>query len=99
MLEDVRGQQQHIILEKALYVPSFKQDIFSVQAATGIGATVHFSKDSNHLMMPDGTIFDIQTKGKLNFFNNIASSKCSAHSVHEWHKLLGHCNLKDVVKL
>ena len=99
MLEDVRGQQQHIILEKALYVPSFNQDIFSVQGATGKGATVHFSKDSNLLMMPDGTIFDIQSKGKLYFYNKIATSKCSAHSVHEWHKILGHCNLKDVVKL
>ena len=37
------------MLENALYVPSYKQDIFSVQAATCKGASVSFTQNSAEL--------------------------------------------------
>ena len=38
---DGHGNVQTALLKNALYVPSYKQDIFSVQAATSRGATVY----------------------------------------------------------
>jgi len=47
-------------LENALYIPSYPQDIFSVQAATEKGSTVVFRPESAELITPDGTKFDIE---------------------------------------
>ena len=52
------------LLKNALYVPSYKQDIFSVHAAVSKGATVNFSPDNAKLLSPDGTAmvyFEFQT--------------------------------------
>ena len=45
---DVDGNVQKALLQNALYVPSYKQDIFSVQAATSRGATVSFHQIMQH---------------------------------------------------
>ena len=58
------------MLENALYVPSYKQDIFSVQAATCKGASVSFTQNSAELRAPDGTTFDIEKQDRLYFLNN-----------------------------
>ena len=44
LLYDVNGNSHYVKLENALYVPSYKQNIFSVQAATHNGASVNFSQ-------------------------------------------------------
>ena len=38
-LHDTKNNLHNVILENALYIPSFKQDIFSVQAATEKGVS------------------------------------------------------------
>ena len=99
LLYDVNGNPQNVTLKKALYIPSYKQDIFSVQAAIGNGASVNFSPNYAKLKAPDGTVFDIEKRGRLYYLNNTISSKSSTHSLEEWHKILGHCNKNDVLKL
>ena len=48
-------------------VPSYRQDIFSVQAATNKGASVNFTPYSVELRAPDGTTFGIEKQGRLYF--------------------------------
>ena len=44
-------------------------------------------------------IFKIEKQGHLYFLNSAVSSKKASHSLREWHEILGHCNVKDVLKL
>ena len=96
---DTKGNLQQVELKNALYVPSYKQDIFSVKAATERGATLTFTPHHAALKAPDGTEFKIQTRQKLYFLHNINSDKSGTHTLEEWHKILGHCNVRDVMKL
>ena len=98
-LIDNNGNKREGILENALYVPSFKQNIFSVQAATEKGASVEFGKDFAKLMNKDGTVFDIEKHSNLYFLNNVGSPKNASYSLKEWHQILGHCNLRDILSL
>ena len=59
-LHDVDSNVHKAILTNALCVPSYKQSICSVQAATSKGATLCFSCDDAHLLYPDGTEFKIE---------------------------------------
>ena len=98
-LEDNSGKIHEVMLKDALYVPSYKMNIFSVQAATEKGASVRFKSDSGQLISEDGTIFDISKNGRLYFLNNLITSDCREHDAQTWHQILGHCNLKDLLKL
>ena len=62
---DVKGKTHKALLKNALYVPFYKQNIFSVHAAGGKRATVNFSPDHAELVCPDGTQFKIEQEGKL----------------------------------
>ena len=64
-VQSLDGRSREVNLENALYIPSYQQDIFSVQAATEKRATVNFSPHSAELVAPNGTIFDIRKSGKL----------------------------------
>ena len=101
---DVNGNVHKAILTNALYVPSYKQSIFSVQAATSKGATLCFSCDDAHLLYPDGTEFKIEKSGKLYYLNRVVSSTMAKQNskikpLRDWHQILGHCNLQDVIAL
>ena len=98
-LHDNKGISHKVKLEEVLYVPSYNQNIFSVHAATEKGATVIFTPNYSELRAPDGTVFDIEKQGKLYYINNVNTGKKRTHSVEEWHKILGHCNVSDVCKL
>ena len=97
-LTDTNGCQCDIILKNALYVPSFTQNIFSVQAATARGADVKFGKTSAQLQS-HGTIFDIKKKGNLYFLNSSKDAKVSYYTLYEWRVILGHCNKADILNL
>ena len=99
LLYDVNGNAHKVSLHNALYVPSYKQDIFSVQAATEKGANVSFTPDFAELKAPDGITFDIQKRGRLYFLNSTVTGKGSTHTLEGWHKILGHCNVRDVLDL
>ena len=97
-LTDTNGRRRNVVLKNALYVPSFDQNIFSVQAATESGAEVAFGKTSAQLHS-HGTVFNIRKNGKLFFLNSSSDTKVSSHTLYEWHIILGHCNKADILKL
>ena len=37
--------------------------------------------------------------GKLYYLNNICSPKKVMHSLEDWHKIMRHCNVDDILKL
>ena len=103
-ISDVSGNVHKALLKDALYVPSYKQDIFSVHSAVSKGATVNFSPGNAKLVSSDGTEFKIEQAGKLYYLNSAISSNMSKQdsktkSLKDWHEILGHCNLSDVLAL
>ena len=45
------------------------------------------------------TTFDIQERGKLYYVNSVVNSRQSRRSLNDWHRVLGHCNTRDITKL
>ena len=86
-------------MRDALYVPAYEQNIFSVQSATQKGATVTFTPKCAKMKAPDGTMFDIEKQGRLYYMNNVKGKNNVSRTAIEWHKILGHCNMKDILKL
>lgn len=97
-IHDYDGNQREITLNDALYIPSFKQNIFSVHAATQKGAFVNFEQESAYVQSPDGTTFPVTNRGKLYYLNSI-STNSGARTAEEWHKVLGHCNYDSLFEL
>ena len=81
-----------------MYIPSFDKDIFSVPAATENGAKVEFRPNSVTLDAQE-TTFEIHKKGKLYYQNNMRSPKKVMRSLEDRHKIMGHCNVDDILKL
>ena len=50
-------------------------------------------------MKVEGTTFDIQERGKLYYVNSVVNSRQSRRSLNDWHRVLGHCNTRDITKL
>ena len=59
------GQLHEVKLENALYIPTYPQNIFSIQVATKKGAVIKFCQDSAELIACDGTTFQIEQHGRL----------------------------------
>ena len=59
-LQDTQGKVYHIGLKKCLYIPSYKQSIFSVPAATENGASVKLASNYGFLTAKEGTQFHIK---------------------------------------
>ena len=95
-----------VSLKNALYIPSYPQDIFSVQAATERGASIVFHPEAAELISKGGTKFNIKKYGKLYYLHvGLYSDVENVDSLNyvsdlkSWHAILGHCNYGDVVKL
>ena len=71
---DVNGKPYEFILQNALYVPSYKQNILSVQAATCNGASMSFSPDCAELKAANGARFGISQEGRLYYLNNMVTT-------------------------
>ena len=101
-IRDENGELRKANLENALYVPSYPQNIFSVRAAAEKGATVQLGANSGELITSKGLIFPIQTIGRLYYLNmcksSVTVSKRSS-TLEGWHKILGHVNKSDILKL
>ena len=100
---DIEENSKKATLKNALYIPSYPQDSFSVQAATKKGAS-HFSQpDHAELKHKDGTEFIIEKDGSLYYLKTYDNTE--SHSVNytrnikEWHEIKGHRNYEGVLKL
>ena len=98
-LHDVNGNARDLILNNALYVPSYKQDIFSVNAAVEEGGSISLDQRNKRFKSSDGAAFNIEQVRRLYYLNSISTSKNSATKLLEWHRILGHCNFADIKKL
>ena len=59
------GELHDVKLENTLYIPTYPQNIFSVQAATQKGEKIKFCQDYAELRAPDSTKFLIEQQGRL----------------------------------
>ena len=98
ILHDLEGVAHEVFLKDALYIPSYRQNIFSVQSAINKGGAINLTPNSAELSAPDGTKFAIKKLSKLYYLNSTISSS-GAHTAETWHRILGHCNVNDVFKL
>lgn len=84
----------------------------SVWKAIKSGHFITFSPNGSSPTTKDGRIFDIIEKNKLFYLRRDKLNKNSKieklnkihlgeakHTLEEWHKILGHCNVADVQKL
>lgn len=102
-LMDSRGRHLKTVLRRALYIPSYPQDIFSVQAAATSGASVIFKKGEDILVHKDGTKFPIHVHDRLYYLHTVPKG-CDdrvkgCYDLKTWHEILGHCNFDDVQRL
>lgn len=100
---DVNGRRITASLKDALYIPSYPQNIFSLQAATKRGATVTFQPDHAEIIYKTGVRFDIEKHGRLYYLNTYGNSNSDsvnyACDLKGWHEILGHCNYDDILNL
>ena len=99
MLRGNSGKLCKVTVKDALYVPTYEQNMFSVQSTTQKGATVTFTPKCAKMKAPDGTVFDIEKQGRLYYLNNVKGKNSISRTAVEWHRILGHCNMKDILKL
>ena len=69
LVHDLEGVPHDVFLEDASYIPSCKQNIFSVQAAVNKGGAVNLTPNSSELSASHGTKFSIKKYGKLYYLN------------------------------
>ena len=90
-------RKRDIILKYALDIPSYKQDIISVNCVTKRGVKSVFGPDG--IITPNDTNFDIMEKGKLYFVNSVGCLTVRERTLDEWHEIMGYYNDKYVLKL
>ena len=96
-LIDRAGVKHNVKLCDALYIHTFNQNIFSVQAAVKKNVTISFKRDSAVLTTSNGDVFDICKQCKLYFLNRADSIQ--SLTLEEWNNVLGHVNKADLLKL
>ena len=112
-LQEKTGKIDRMMLHHVLYIPTFPMDIFSVPAATENEAEVLFRKQSSELTLKNGSKFEVKKRQNLFFLDNVFSvstqevvnavsdkSKMARKAdLYLWHRIMGHCNKDDVIRL
>ena len=99
-LYDESGIQRNFILKSALYVPSFNKNIMSLYNAVQDRVQFNFNAPGEeHMITKNGIVFKIKTSGHLYIVNSVISKSPVQRSTEDWHRALGHCNYRDVLKL
>ena len=97
---DIKGEESHIVLNDALFVPTFSKNIISVSQAIKMGFKFNFNHIAKESMVsPNGNIFRIVTKGNLYYLNHTIVNSVISRSLDQWHRILGHQNFDDINKL
>ena len=63
------------------------------------GMHISFEHDNYQLIYPNGAVFNITQRGRLDYLKNIISTRNATYDLHNWHKILGHFNESDIKKL
>ena len=79
---------------------------------TDKGINVSFTKNHSNIIMKDGTKFKMRKQGKLYYVKTIIAQESPSmeesekritpqlsKSLIEWHNLLAHCNMQDILNL
>ena len=99
-LYDESGISRNLVLKNALYVPSFKKNIMSLHNAVQDGVKFNFnSPGKEHMTTKNGVTFKIHTSGHLYVVNAVISKSPVTKSAQDWHRILGHCNYRDILNL
>ena len=99
-LNDIHGDSRPVTLRDALYVPSYPKDILSVTKATNDdNMTFMFTKNNRQMQSSDGHVFNMKMSGNLCYLYTVSEKSVKNYSVAQWHEILGHCNIHDVLKL
>lgn len=69
ILHDDKNEPYDCLFENVLYVPSYSQNILSVQAATSNGTEFIFSENQSEMKTATGVKFPITQSGKLYYVN------------------------------
>ena len=110
---DEHGNSKNILLKDTLYIPGFKQGILSVWKTVQSGHSITFSPNGSTLTTCDGRVFNIIEKNKLFYLSrgkcdgstvdidklNKVHVEEGKHTLEDWHRILGHCNVADILKL
>lgn len=106
IIRDSTGRYVEACLKNVLFVPTFPQNIFSVQTATEGGSSILFKPESAQLVYKDSTKFNIEKNGKLYYLpvydqNNGEKNESVKYAcdLKGWHEILGHCNYEDVMNV
>ena len=89
-------------LQNALLTPGYPCDIFSVNAAMKTGGEITFSSTGANMTTQDGNNFDIVKHGQLYYLpvvNRDSAKVTRERTIQQLHKIMGHCNQKDLVQL
>ena len=78
-LYNSKGKLCEVILKDALCIPSFKQNILSVNAMTAKGMKIVFTSNENNIITSNGTQFPVKKRGKLYFVKSVSSDKENAN--------------------
>lgn len=96
---DIDGQPRTVTLTNALLAPNFPTRLFSVCAATDVGAEISFTKGASTLISND-TTFNIEKCGKLFYLQTVhAHPTYTTKTLLDWHTALGHTNYDDIKEL
>ena len=102
IIKDAHGQLCKAELQNALLVPGYPCDIFSVNAAMKTGGEITFSSTGAHKTTQDGNNFDIVKHGQLYYLpvvNHDSAKVTRERTIQQLHKIMGHCNQKDLIQL
>ena len=99
---DTDNVRHTITLSGVLYIPTYPQNMFSVNKAIENGSSVLFFPGYAQLVTPNGTTFSIRMERGLFWLDTGHQMIDSANLVRDlsdWHSTFGHCNHGDILRL
>ena len=84
-----------MFIKNALHIPTCKQNIFSVQAATKNGAHISFERNNCQFIYTNRAALNLSQRGRLYYLKNIVSVR---NATYHLHKILGQCKESDTEK-
>ena len=85
---NANGNIESVTLKRALFIPSYQQDIFSVKSATADWVAITFKKNKNELIHKNGTKFNTFVHDRLYYLmstmNKSEDSCQSCYDINTW---------------